>query len=95
MFVAVDATVVLGFVCVVIDDSAQTGEIDMVAVDPAVQRQGVARALTEHALSVMRAAGCTLAHVATGADAGHAPARALYEAAGFTPLPLVRYYRQL
>jgi hypothetical protein len=43
----------------------------------------------------MRAGGCTLAIVATGGDTGHAPARALYDSAGFTALPLVRYYRQL
>jgi hypothetical protein len=43
----------------------------------------------------MRAAGCTLAVVATGGDPGHASARALYDATGFTGLPLVRYYREL
>jgi ribosomal protein S18 acetylase RimI-like enzyme len=93
--VAADEQTLLGFVSVVIDSAARSGEMDMIAVDPTAQRQGLARALTEHALTQMRAAGCTLAHVATGADAGHAPARALYQAAGFTPLPLVRYYRQL
>jgi pimeloyl-ACP methyl ester carboxylesterase len=50
---------------------------------------------SDHAMDQMRAAGCTLAVVATGGDPGHAPARALYEAAGFTGLPLVRYYRGL
>lgn len=95
VFVAANEQTLLGFVSVVIDDAARSGEIDMIAVDPPVQRQGLAGVLTEHPLNHMRLAGCTLAHVATGADAGHAPARALYEAAGFTPLPLVRYYRQL
>jgi hypothetical protein len=33
--------------------------------------------------------------IGTGGDPGHAPARRTYEAAGFTPLPLVRYYRLL
>jgi hypothetical protein len=36
-----------------------------------------------------------LAIVATGGDPGHAPARRTYEKAGFTPLPLVRYYALL
>ena len=67
----------------------------MIAVDPAAQGRGAAHALTEHALSQLRAAGCDLAIIATGGDDGHAPARALYESEGFTPLPLVRYYRQL
>jgi ribosomal protein S18 acetylase RimI-like enzyme len=92
--VAVDDTAVLGFVSVVFHDAGQTGEIDMVAVDPPAQRRGVARALTEHALTQIRARGSRLAVVATGGDDGHAPARALYESAGFTPMPLVRYYRE-
>jgi ribosomal protein S18 acetylase RimI-like enzyme len=93
--VAVDGTGVLGFVAVLRRPGDDSGEIDMVAVDPAAQRGGVGRALTDHALDRLRAAGCTLAVVATGGDPGHAPARALYEAAGFTGLPLVRYYRAL
>ena len=67
----------------------------MIAVDPSAQRRGVGQTLTDHALAQFRAAGCDLAVIATGGDGGHAPARALYESAGFTPLPLVRYYRQL
>jgi hypothetical protein len=43
----------------------------------------------------MRAAGLTLAGIGTGGDPGHAPARAAYEKAGFTPLPLVHYYKAL
>ncbi|MGZ4435804.1 MAG: hypothetical protein ACXVW7_19605 [Trebonia sp.] len=31
----------------------------------------------------------------TGGDPGHAPARRLYERAGFTPVPLVRYFKAL
>ena len=93
--VAVDGTEVLGFVAVVVSLADGSGEIDMIAVDPAAQRTGVGRALTEHTVDRLRTAGCTLAVVATGGDPGHAPARALYEAAGFTGLPLVRYYRTL
>lgn len=95
MSVAVNAQTIVGFVTVLIDAPHDAGEIDMIAVDPPAQHQGVARALTEHALGQMRAAGCNLATVKTGGDTGHAPARALYESAGFSPLPLVRYYRQL
>jgi ribosomal protein S18 acetylase RimI-like enzyme len=95
VFVAADDNVLCGFVSVVIDVARQLGEIDMIAVDPDAQRQGIARELTEHALTVMRDAGCTIVHVATGGDAGHAAARGLYEAMGFTGLPLVRYYREL
>jgi ribosomal protein S18 acetylase RimI-like enzyme len=92
--VATDADdAVVGFVTVLIED--QTGEIYMIAVDPSAHRRGVARALTGHALGQMRDAGCRLAFVSTGGDAGHAPARQLYESAGFTGLPVVNYYREL
>ena len=33
--------------------------------------------------------------VGTGGDPGHAPARRSYEKSGYTPLPLVRYYKDL
>jgi ribosomal protein S18 acetylase RimI-like enzyme len=95
VFVAADGQTLFGFVSVVIDMSAHSGEIDMIAVDPELQHRGIARTLTDFALRQMRDAGCTLAHVATGGDTGHAPARALYESAGFVPLPLVRYYREI
>lgn len=95
VFVATDGQAVLGFVSVRINAAERSGEIEMIAVDPDLQRRGVARSLTDRALEVMRDAHCTLAHVATGGDAGHAAARALYEASGFTALPLVRYYREL
>ena len=36
-----------------------------------------------------------LAVVGTGGDLGHAPARRVYEKAGFVGLPLVRYYARL
>lgn len=86
---------ILGFVAVVLRPADASGEIDLIAVDPAAGRRGTGRALTDHALDQMRAAGCTLAVLTTGGDPGHAPARALYETAGFTGLPLTRYYRPL
>jgi GNAT superfamily N-acetyltransferase len=89
----------VGFVAVVHHDETYdepcSGEIELVAVDPAHQRQGVADQLIAHALDGMRRAGLRLAVVATGGDPGHAPARAAYEKAGFTALPLVRYYQPL
>lgn len=84
-----------GYVAVVFHENPKRGEIDMLAVDPEQQRQGVGGALTSFALDQMRAAGVTLAEIATGGDPGHAPARCTYEKAGFTALPLVRYYQDL
>jgi ribosomal protein S18 acetylase RimI-like enzyme len=85
----------VGFVAVRIDADAQTGEIYMLAVDPLVQRQGIGTALTSFAVQQLRQAGVTLAEVGTGGDPGHAPARRVYEKAGFIGLPLVRYYARL
>jgi len=86
---------VAGFVNVVFDEAERSGEIYMIAVDPAAQRRGVARLLIALALDEMRARGLDLATVATGGDPGHAPARAAYEQAGFTPFPQVWYSRRL
>jgi hypothetical protein len=36
-----------------------------------------------------------VAMVETGGDAGHAPARRVYEQAGFRLLPISRYFREL
>lgn len=93
--VAAEGAEVLGFVCVVLRPAEGTGEIGLIAVDPAAQRRGVGAALLKHAVMQIRDAGCSLVEVATGGDPGHAPARVLYEKAGFTALPLVRYYRVL
>jgi GNAT superfamily N-acetyltransferase len=71
------------------------GEITLLAVDPDEQRHGVGRALIDAAGEAMRAAGCVVAIVSTGGDDAHRPARAAYEAAGFTPLPTVFYSRLL
>jgi ribosomal protein S18 acetylase RimI-like enzyme len=94
-WVAVTGDDISGFVNVVFDADERAGEIYMIAVDPAQQRQGIASALTEHALDEMRARGLDLATVATGGDPGHAPARRTYERAGFTGAPQVWYARLL
>jgi ribosomal protein S18 acetylase RimI-like enzyme len=86
---------VAGFVNVIFRPDDASGEIYMIAVDPAFQRRRVAATLTDHALDEMRARGLTLATVGTGADPGHAPARRTYEAAGFTPWHQVLYVRLL
>lgn len=96
VFVAEVGDRIAGFSAVVIrDDDPRSGEIDMIAVDPEFQRRGVASALMSRSIDCMRAAGVVVADVATGGDAGHAPARRTYEKSGFTALPLVRYYLAL
>lgn len=84
-----------GFVNVSFDEGEKSAEIYMIAVEPTLQRRGIASALTGFALAVMQQRGMTLATVATGADPGHGPARRTYEKAGFTPIPQVLYARLL
>lgn len=85
--------VVVGFVAVQLHRDDLMGEIHMVAVDPAHQRRGVAGRLTGLAVDWMAEQGMTTAMVETGGDPGHAPARATYARAGFTPFPVARYFR--
>jgi ribosomal protein S18 acetylase RimI-like enzyme len=85
----------VGYVAVRLHTDDRTGEIDMLAVDPLVQRQGIGTALTSFAVQRLRDAGVWLAVVGTGGDPGHAPARRVYEKSGFVGLPLVRYYARL
>lgn len=72
-----------------------TAEVDLLAVHPDYQNHGLGTALNNFALEKMREAGIQLTVVGTGGDPGHAPARRTYEKAGYTALPLVRYYQNL
>ena len=95
VWIALDSGKVVGFVAVTLYPEAQMGEIYMLAVDPELQQQGIGSALTEYALDWIRKAGMTIAMVETGGDPGHAPARKTYEKVGFSPFPIVRYFKRL
>ena len=84
--------VAVGFVVLQQDRDESLGIIEMIAVHPEHQRRGHGRALMEFAIQRLRDQGLKLINVGTGGDPGHAPARALYEAVGFTGLPIVNYY---
>jgi len=73
----------------------ETGEVVLLAVHPEFQKRGIATALNQAAHAEMKAAGVKLAVAETGGDDGHAPARRAYEKAGYTGLPLVRYFKDL
>ena len=73
----------------------QTGEVEYLAVHPDYQGLGIGTELNTRALEEMKAAGVVMVEVGTGGDDSHAPARRSYEKAGYTPLPLVRYYKHL
>jgi GNAT superfamily N-acetyltransferase len=85
----------VGFLVYDLNLKEQSGEVQLLAVHPDYQNQGIGTDLNLVALDQMRALGIKLAVVGTGGDPGHAPARRSYEKAGYTGLPLVRYYKNL
>jgi ribosomal protein S18 acetylase RimI-like enzyme len=85
----------VGFVVYDLNHDNHTGEVQLLAVHPDHQNDGLGTALNELALEKMSDAGMKLAVVGTGGDEGHAPARRSYEKAGYTGLPQVRYYKKL
>jgi ribosomal protein S18 acetylase RimI-like enzyme len=88
-----DGTVV-GFVAYVLGED-KTGEVQLLAVHPEYQSRGIGTALNIFALREMKESGMVMAKVETGGDPSHAPARRSYEKAGYTALPLVRYFQDL
>jgi GNAT superfamily N-acetyltransferase len=96
VFVAVADGRPVGFAALALDAFHEgMGVVDLIAVDPAYQRLGIARQLMERSAEHMRAKGMDIAAVETGGDDGHVPARALYESLGYTRLPVVRYLKLL
>ena len=85
-----------GLVCWRIQPDGAVGELAEVTVDPDFQGKGIGPAMCRRAMEVLRERGCRAARVVTGLDAGHAPARKMYEKLGFgANLPWVHYYRML
>ena len=96
VFVAVADGSIIGFAAVALNAFHDgMGVVDIIGVDPAYQRRGIARALMDRCAEHMRAEGMDIAAVGTGGDDGHGPARRLYESLGYTALPGVRYLRLL
>ena len=86
---------VVGFIAYEMYHDSKTGEVMMLAVHPEYQNHGIGTELNRFAMQKFREAGMKLAVVGTGGDEGHAPARRSYEKAGYTGLPLMRYYQAL
>jgi GNAT superfamily N-acetyltransferase len=85
----------VGFAVVVADEEAKSAEIFMLAVDPDYQNHGIGLDLVTFAVDRIVELGIPLAEIGTGGDPGHAAARHVYEKAGFTAVPLMRYYKAL
>jgi GNAT superfamily N-acetyltransferase len=86
---------VVGFVSYELNDTTKVGEVQLLAVHPDYQNQGIGTELNTFALQKLKEGGMKLAVVGTGGDEGHTPARRSYEKAGYTALPLVRFYKAL
>ncbi len=86
---------VVGFLAYELQLKDKTGEVMLLAVHPEYQNLGIGTELNNFALIKMKEDGMIMAVVGTGGDPSHAPARRTYEKAGFTALPLVRYYKDL
>jgi GNAT superfamily N-acetyltransferase len=86
---------IAGFIAYTLNHTELVGTVELLAVHPDHQHQGVATALNHAALDQMRASGMKLAGLSTGGDPGHAPARRAYEKAGYLPFPNVWYYQPL
>lgn len=86
---------VAGFVCYELNYETRVGEVQLLAVHPEYQNHGIGTQLNLFALQELKKGGMKLAVVGTGGDEGHAPARRSYEKAGYTGLPLMRYYQKL
>lgn len=95
LWVATEESETAGFIALKLHPDDQMGEIYMIAVDPDFQQRGIAIALMNHGADWFKNAGMSIMMAETGGDPGHAPARRAYESAGFTPLAVARYFKNL
>jgi ribosomal protein S18 acetylase RimI-like enzyme len=86
---------VVGFLAYELNSKEKTGEVQLLAVHPEYQNLGIGTELNNFALEKMKESGMKMARVDTGGDPSHAPARRSYQKAGYTALPLVRYFKDL
>ena len=87
---------IVAFCALSLNHEARIGEIDLNAVDPAHQGNGIGTWMYASMLARLKQAGMAVATVGTGSDPSHAPARRAYEKAGFGPsIPGVYYYASL
>jgi GNAT superfamily N-acetyltransferase len=83
---------VAGFISYAMDRAREVGSIHYNAVDPEYQGQGIGTAQVQRVLGIFREEGMEYATVGTGLNEGHAPARHMYEKAGFEPVMEYRMY---
>lgn len=86
---------VAGFISYELSQETLRGIVNLLAVHPDYQNQGIGTELNRIVIKRMRQAGMRIAIVGTGGDPGHAPARRTYEKAGYTLFPIAHYYQAL
>jgi ribosomal protein S18 acetylase RimI-like enzyme len=87
---------VFGFVTFWLFPERSYGHLDNNGVDPGKVGQGWATFMYRHVLRHFRDLGLRFAHVDTGLDPAHEPARRAYEAVGFDrAVPTVDYWQDL
>ena len=86
---------VIGFIAFELQQEKESGEVLLLAVHPEYQNKGIGTELNKIALQMMKEAGMKMAVVETGGDQSHASARRTYQKSGYTPLPIVRYFKDL
>jgi len=94
-FVAESVNAIAGFISYRLDFESKTGTVQYLAVHPNYQGRGTGTELNEFALSRMKESGMQMAVAETGGDESHLPGRKSYEKAGYTGLPLVRFFKKL
>ena len=91
-----DDGTVFGYVTFWLFPERGYGHLDNNAVDPARAGQGWATFMYRHVLDHFRSLGLAFAHVDTGLDDAHIPARRAYEAVGFDrAVPSVDLWQRL
>ncbi|MGC9316511.1 MAG: GNAT family N-acetyltransferase [Armatimonadota bacterium] len=83
---------IAGFISYALDRAREVGAIHYNAVAPHFQGRGVGTMQVKHVLELFRSEGMQIACVGTGLNEGHAPARRMYEKAGFEPVIDYRMY---
>jgi ribosomal protein S18 acetylase RimI-like enzyme len=87
---------ILGFVTFYLFETQNYGHIDNNGVHPDYAGQGWGKFMYQHVLNHFRQQGLRFAHVDTGLDPAHTPARRAYEAVGFDrQVPIVEYWQDL
>ena len=87
---------IVGSVAWNVEVEKRYGEVQILAVRDGHRGRGLGTTLCEHAFTGMRARGAEVVAIGTGAtDPFHAPARALYESLGCTPVQVAIYLREL